>query len=149
MGARDWGRTESTVLEAGWNLVPTQLPGPNDVPLSLGWGFDLGDSSVVDVQGTWEGEGSVVSSTRPSKVQLEIPTASGNGVESRRGGQRRHRKKEEGGFCDVCNRPFSRTSDIRRHKKTTHTKEVHACSQCNIVCSRRDALQRHIRDQHA
>jgi len=144
----NWGCTESTVFEAGWGLVPTPLPGTNDVSLSLGWEFSLGESGEANLQRTWEGEGTATSSTALSEVQYESATSSGSVFGSQQAEKRRSRKREEGGYCDVCNRQFSRTSDIRRHKKTTHTKEVHACSQCNIICSRRDALQRHIRDQH-
>ena len=132
------------------NLAPTPLPATNDATLPLEWwgpGFHGGEASV---QTTWVGEEGVDSLGVPFDAQAESPppTGSSGSPDPLQVVQRRQRKKEEGGSCDLCNRWFSRRSDVRRHKNTAHAKEVHACPQCHMICSRRDALQRHIRDRH-
>jgi len=146
MGAPDRGSSALTMA--------TPLPASNDTALpSAWWESDLGGSGgEASLQAGWAGEEGVVES---SDVQDESPAPSVGGGISRTSSsgshhveQRRRRRKEEGGWCNLCNRWFSRRSDIRRHKNTAHAKEVHACPQCHIICSRRDALQRHMRDQH-
>jgi len=94
----NWSRTESTTFEAGWGLVPTPLPGTNDVPLSLGWEFDWGEGGEANLQGTWEGEGTATSSMAPSEVQYESTTSSESVFGSRQAEKRRSRKKEDGGW---------------------------------------------------
>ena len=141
--------------------APTPLPASNDVVLlPAWWESDLGGSGgEASLQAGWAGEENKDFLAESSDVQDESPAPSGGGGDgdgivstntsgSHRVEQRRRRRKEEGGWCDLCNRRFSRRSDVRRHKNTAHTKEVHACPQCHIICSRRDALQRHMRDQH-
>jgi len=98
MGTHNWSRTESTTFEAGWGLVPTPLPGTNDVPLSLGWEFDWGEGGEANLQGTWEGEGTATSSMAPSEVQYESTTSSESVFGSRQAEKRRSRKKEDGGW---------------------------------------------------
>jgi hypothetical protein len=150
----------------GASLVPTQLPAPNRLELSQGRGFDFGGSGEADFQPTWVGEEAAmdfsmglfevqhINTASPSsgsvsqQVQHISAAPSSSGSVSQQVGQRKPRKKEESGSCDVCNRSFSRRSDARRHMNTAHGTEVHACPQCNIVCSRSDALRRHMRDQH-
>lgn len=139
------GIAESRTLATGWSLPPTQLLAPDYATLSLNWGSELGGDDEANLRTTLGGE-AVDSLTVPSEVQLESSQSGGSGA--RQVERRRSRRKEESGVCDLCNRSFSRMSDVRRHKKTAHAKEVHACSQCHIICSRRDALQRHMRDYH-
>jgi len=157
MGAPDRGGEVSGALAIESIPAPTPLPASNDAALPLGWWeSDLGGSGgEASLQASWVGEEGGDFWAESSDVQTESPTPSGGGGAdstissgSQQVEQRRRRRKEEGGSCDLCSRWFSRRSDIRRHKNTAHAKEVHACSQCHIICSRRDALQRHIRDQH-
>jgi hypothetical protein len=154
MGVPDRG---PSALTMGPIPAPTPLPASNDTPLpSAWWESDLGGSGgEASLQAGWAGEEGADFLAESSDVQDESPAPSGGGgvsstssPGSHRVVQRRRRRKEEGGWCNLCNRWFSRRSDIRRHKNTAHAKEVHACPQCHIICSRRDALQRHMRDQH-
>lgn len=145
----DRGGLEHGSLVPGPSLIPTQLPDANQLDLSLMQELDLGGCSEADPQGTWEGEDDAMEfSTEPFEVQSLNTASSSSGSGTQRTEQRKPRKKEESGSCDVCSRSFSRRSDVRRHMNTAHGNEVHACPQCHIVCSRKDALRRHIRDQH-
>jgi uncharacterized Zn-finger protein len=119
-------------------------------------GLELGGSVVeADLQTTLEGEGATMDfSPGPFEVQF-LSAASPSSIcggdsssGSQRGEKRKPKKKEESGSCDECHRSFSRRSDARRHKITAHKKEEYGCPQCPIKCSRKDALLRHIRDQH-
>ena len=133
------------------NLSPTVLPAAtNDATLPLEWWGPEFQGGGASLQTTWVGEEGVASLAGPFDAQAEspAPTSSSGSSDPLQVVPRRQRKKEEGGSCDLCNRWFSRRSDVRRHKNTAHAKEVHACPQCHMICSRRDALQRHIRDQH-
>ncbi|KAI0246957.1 hypothetical protein BJV78DRAFT_86055 [Lactifluus subvellereus] len=129
--------------------IPLPLPTPIQADARLSLVAASGGTGETEPQATWN-EGVVDLSRRVSEIQLEslAPAASGSDSGMQQAEQRRARKKEESGVCDLCNRWFSRRSDVRRHKNTAHAKKVHACPQCHIVCSRKDALQRHIRDQH-
>lgn len=141
----------STASSIGPNLFPpTPLPATNDAILPLAWWGSELQRGEANLQATWAGGEGVDLPAGPSDVQSQspLPTSKSGDPESPRVAPRRRRKREEGGSCDLCNRWFSRRSDVRRHKNTAHTKEVHACPQCHIICSRRDALQRHLRDQH-
>ncbi len=145
---------ESGALVPCSSLIPTQLPAPNQLDLSLGLGLELGGSGgEADRQATWVGEEAAMNfSTGPYEVQF-LTTASSSSSSSGSGSQqveqRKPKKKEESGSCDKCHRSFSRISDVRRHKNTAHKKiREHKCPLCHIICSRKDALLRHIRDQH-
>jgi uncharacterized C2H2 Zn-finger protein len=145
MGTFDRGNDVSRALTIEPNLVPTPLPVTSDTPTQLAWwGSELVGTSEVNLQATWAGEEGLDFVEGHIDVQAESPVGTGSPQVE----QRRQRKKEEPGWCDQCDRWFTRRSDVRRHKNTAHAKEVHACPQCHIICSRRDALQRHIRDQH-
>jgi len=150
MGTPNRGSEVSGVLAIGSSLGPTPLPATNDAELPLSWwGSELGACGEADLQACWVGEDEANFLAGPSDAQAESPAPpSSNGSGSQKAEHRRQRKKEEGGWCELCNRWFSRRSDVRRHKNTAHAKEVHACPRCQIICSRRDALHRHIRDQH-
>jgi hypothetical protein len=143
---QDRTSVDSGALATGPSVIPTPLP--NDVALSLGGGPELQGNVDVDLQASWESDGAIDLSTGLAEVQLENPEPSSGGSGSQQGEQRRGRRKEESGTCDLCGRWFSRKSDVKRHKNTAHAKEVHACPRCNIVCCRKDALNRHIKDQH-
>ena len=143
------GGLESGPLVPGPSLVPTQLPDANQLDLSMMQGLELGGGTEADPQGTWEGEDDAMDfSTEPFEVQSLNTASSSSGSGSQWAEQRKPRKKEESGSCNLCSRSFSRRSDVRRHINTAHRNETHACPQCNVVCSRKDALRRHIRDQH-
>ena len=45
--------------------------------------------------------------------------------------------------CDVCQKTFTRGSDLRRHHANVHTKTQHECKDCGKSFSRLDALKRH------
>ncbi|KAH9170654.1 hypothetical protein EDB89DRAFT_1260595 [Lactarius sanguifluus] len=85
-------------------------------------------------------------STRVNELQIESPTPSTSNLAT--GPGKRSRKKEESGECSQCNKVFSRKSDARRHEMAVHDGEGYICQLCNTLCCRRDALQRHMRDQH-
>ena len=150
MRGPDRGSGGPTSLAIGSNLVPTPLPATNDAILPLEWWGSEFQGGGASLQATWASEEGVESPVGPPDAQGESPPPTGGSgsFESLQAVPRRQRKKEEGGSCDLCNRWFSRRSDAKRHRNTAHTKEVHACPQCHTICSRRDALQRHIRDQH-
>lgn len=142
----------SAALVPGSGLAPTPLPVSDQLDLSFGLGLELGGSvGEADLQASSEGEEAVMDfSPGPSEVQF-LSTASSSscsGSGSQRAERRKPKKKEESGSCDKCHRSFSRRSDARRHKNTAHYNEEHQCPQCFIKCSRKDALLRHIRDQH-
>ena len=151
------GGLGSAALVPGSGLVPTPLPASDQLDLSFGLGFEVGGSvGESDLQSTSEGEEAAMDfSPEPFEVQI-LSTASSSGSNgggasspgSQRAGQRKPKKKEESGSCDECHRSFSRRSDVRRHKNTAHKGEAYRCPQCPIKCSRKDALQRHVRDQH-
>lgn len=140
----------STTLVPGSGLDPTPLPAPNQLDLSFGLGHELGGSvGEADLQVTSEGEEAAMDfSPGPFEVQFLSTASSSSGSGSQRAEQRKPKKKEESGSCDECHRSFSRRSDVRRHKNAAHKKEAYGCPQCPIKCSRKDALLRHIRDQH-
>lgn len=149
--AHDLGVPGSSAPAVGQTptLIPLPTPIQADVQLSLVAASGGGGTGETEPhQATWGSEGIVDLSRRVSEIQLESTTPTGSDSGMQQGEPRRTRKREESGVCDLCNRWFSRKSDVRRHKNTAHTKKVHACPQCPIVCSRKDALQRHIRDQH-
>ena len=140
----------------GPDMVPTPIPASNQFDLSFGLGLELGGSvGEADLHATSEGEEAAMNfSPGPFDVQFlstESTSSSGGGSSSsgsRRREQKKPKKKEESGWCDECHRSFSRRSDVRRHKITAHIKEAYGCPRCPIKCSRKDALLRHIRDQH-
>jgi hypothetical protein len=146
----------------GSDLVPTPLPASDQLDLSFGLGLELeGSVGEADLQATSEGEEAPMDfSPEPFEVQfLSTASSSGGGGSSSSGSgpqraeQRKPKKKEESGSCDKCHRSFSRRSDVRRHKNTAHKNTAHSevayeCPQCSIKCSRKDALWRHLRDQH-
>src|SRR5260221_1221763 len=134
----------STALAIRPNLFPTPLTATNDAILPLEWWGSEFQRGEANLQATWAGEEGVDILAGPSDAQAEspLPTSSSGSSESPQVAPRRERKREESGSCDLCNRWFSRRSDIRRHKNTAHAKEVHACPQCHIICSRRDTLRR-------
>lgn len=143
----------SAALAPGPSLVPTPLPASDQLDLSFGLGLELGGSvGEADLQATSESEEATVNfSPGPFEVQFLSTASSSSGCSgsgSQQTEQRKPKKKEESGSCDECHRSFSRRSDVRRHKITAHKKEAHGCPLCPIKCSRKDALLRHIRDQH-
>jgi len=150
MGGSDRGSGAPSALEIASNLAPTPLPATNDATIPLEWWGHEFRGGEASLQTTWVGEEGVgsLAGLYDSQAESPPPTGSTGSSDPLQAVPRRQRKKEEGGSCDLCNRWFSRRSDIRRHKNTAHAKEVHACPQCHMICSRRDALQRHIRDQH-
>jgi uncharacterized Zn-finger protein len=83
------------------------------------------------------------------EMQLENPTPSTSRTVAGPERQKK-RKREEEGKCDECKKWFKRKSDAKRHKKAVHEKEIFVCPwpRCNTRCSRRDALRRHMQDQH-
>lgn len=151
----------SAVPVPSLDLVPTLPPAPNQFELSFGLGLGLaGSIGEADLhwEATSEGE-NVAMDFSPGPFEVQIPSSAssssdgdgyGNASGSQRREQRKPKKKEESGSCDKCHRSFSRRSDARRHNITAHKTEgyEYACSQCPIKCSRKDALLRHIRDQH-
>ncbi|KAH9973418.1 hypothetical protein BJV74DRAFT_990304 [Russula compacta] len=116
------GVVESSTLATGWSLPDTQLLVPDYPTLTLNWGSESGGNDEANLQTTFGGEEAVDFSTGPSEVQLESSQSGGSG--SRQVERRKSRRKEESGVCDLCNRSFSRLSDVKRHKKTAHEKEV-------------------------
>jgi len=150
LGSDVQGRTsvDSGALATGSSVIPTPLPTSDDAALSSGWGSELQRNDDANLQANWESDGAIDLSTGLVEVQLENPEPSSGGSGSQQGEQRRGRRKEESGICDLCHHWFSRKSDVKRHKNTAHAKEVHACPQCRTTCSRKDALNRHIKDQH-
>lgn len=87
------------------------------------------------------------------EMQLEDPTPSTSGA----GPGERKRKREESGTCDLCSKTLTRISDVKRHKKSVHKnkeEDEFVCELCEEVgkespyFSRRDALRRHMRNQH-
>lgn len=144
----------SAALLTGSDLVPTPLPAPDQLDLSFGLGLELGRIvGEADLQATWGGEEAAMDlSPGPFEVQIlstaSPSSSSGGGSGSQRVEQKKPKKKEESGSCDECHRSFSRRSDVRRHKNTAHRKEEYECPLCTIKCSRKDALLRHVRDQH-
>lgn len=97
METHNWGCTVSAAFESGWGLVPTPLPGTNDVSLSLGWEFSLEEGGEASLQRNWE-EGTATFSMAPSEVQCESNTSSGSVFGSQQAEKRRSRKREEGGW---------------------------------------------------
>ncbi|KAI0287302.1 hypothetical protein BC826DRAFT_972302 [Russula brevipes] len=128
LGSDVQGRTsvDSGALATGSSVIPTPLPTSDDAALSSGWGPGLQRNDDANLQANWESDGLV-------EVQLENPEPSSGGPGSQQGEQRRGRRKEESGMCDLCHHWFSRKSDVKRHKNTAHAKEVHACPQCRIL----------------
>lgn len=51
--------------------------------------------------------------------------------------------------CDICNQEFkfNREFDFKRHMQT-HQNNIHTCQFCGKQLSRKDALLRHMRNQH-
>jgi Zinc finger, C2H2 type len=151
-----WSGLGSAALVPGSGLAPTPLPTSGQLDLSFGLGLELGGSvGEAEIQAVSEGEEAAMDFS-PFEVQFlstvspSSSSSSGGGGSSgpQRAEQRKPKKKEESGSCDECHRSFSRKSDVRRHKKTAHNNGAHECPQCPIKCSRKDALLRHIRDQH-
>ncbi len=142
------GYLESSATAMHPSFVPTPLP------TAMGIGFlPLGESPSeggdANWQSSWESEEVDLGlSMGIRELQLESPIPSTSNSAAGLGEPKKPRKKEESGVCAQCNQTFSRRSDVRRHENTAHGREVHACPLCNIICSRKDALQRHIRDQH-
>lgn len=133
-------------------IHPSYVPTP--LQTTMGTGLLLpgelqrqgGDANWMS---SWEShEVDVDLSMQVQQLQLESPTPSTSNYAERLGMPNKSKKKEESGVCGQCGQTFSRKSDARRHENTAHGREVHACPMCNRICSRKDALQRHIRDQH-
>ncbi|KAI0295907.1 hypothetical protein B0F90DRAFT_1748303 [Multifurca ochricompacta] len=137
--------------DADLSLVPTSLPTSIQTELLFS-GTTLDGDDEMDGQATWGGgffSASSLSSTfEVPPLETPEPAANTSDFAKLQMEQKRSKRREESGVCDLCNRWFSRKSDVKRHKNTAHAKEVHPCSLCNVVCSRSDALYRHIRDQH-
>ncbi len=136
------GYLESSATAMHPSFVPTPLP------TAMGIGFlPLGESPSEGGDANWQSS-DLGLSMGIRELQLESPIPSTSNSAAGLGEPKKPRKKEESGVCAQCNQTFSRRSDVRRHENTAHGREVHACPLCNIICSRKDALQRHIRDQH-
>lgn len=117
----------------------------------LGPGETQSESSATHRQSGCESEeDDVGSSMQVDEPQQESPTPSPSkgraGVRKQK--KPKPRKKEESGICGRCEMEFSRISDFKRHETAVHRRSVHVCKFCKVPCSRKDALQRHIRDQH-
>ncbi|KAH9015262.1 hypothetical protein EDB83DRAFT_240122 [Lactarius deliciosus] len=117
---------------------------PSFLPTSIG----LSLSGAANWQSNLESEDVDMDlSTRVNELQIESPTPSTSNLATGPG-KRSRKKKEEGGECSQCNKAFSRKSDARRHEITVHNGEEYICLLCNTPCCRKDALRRHMRDQH-
>lgn len=145
----------SAALVPSSGLAPAPLPTSGQLDLSFGLGLELGGNvGEAEIQAISEGEEATMDFS-PFEVQFLSTTSpgsssSGGGGSSgpQRAEKRKPKKKEESGSCDECHRSFSRRSDVRRHKNTAHRNGAYRCPMCPIKCSRKDALLRHIRDQH-
>jgi uncharacterized Zn-finger protein len=133
-------------------IHPSFIPTPLQTTMGTGFlppGEPPSEGSGANWMSSWEShevDGGL--SMRVQQLQLESPTPSTSNHAAGLGVPNKPKKKEESGVCAHCGQQFSRKSDARRHENTAHGREVHACPMCNIICSRKDALQRHIRDQH-
>lgn len=45
--------------------------------------------------------------------------------------------------CDVCNKTFSRQSNLNRHKLSVHGSSCFSCAKCDKTFNRKDAFLRH------
>lgn len=52
------------------------------------------------------------------------------------------------GTSRVCDEPFGRESDVRRHQESKHSDRAYKCGLCQCVLSRKDAVVRHHRMKH-
>ena len=142
------GYQESNASASHPNCVaptPLQTMGTGFLPLGeppSGGGSANWESSWESNDVDWDLSMQVQQLELGSSMPSTSDSAAGFGV------QKKPRKREDSGVCTQCGQTFSRGSDARRHERTAHGREIHACSMCNIICSRRDALHRHIRDQH-
>jgi len=133
---------ESRVAETHPNFVPTSLP--TDVMetefLSLGQPPIEDDADELS---SWEEE----PSTQVQELQHGGPVAS---TSNRAAGLGEKRTKELSGECAYCGEAFSRKSDAKRHENSVHRREKFRfrCSLCATKCSRKDALERHIKKKH-
>ena len=153
------GGLGSAALVPSSGLAPIPLPTSGHLDLSFGLGLELGGNvGEAETQAISGGEEAAMDFS-PFEVQFLTTASPGGGSSSSSSGgggssgpqraeKRKPKKKEESGSCDECHRSFSRRSDVRRHKNTAHRNGAHGCPQCPIKCSRKDALLRHIRDQH-
>ena len=58
-------------------------------------------------------------------------------------------KKQDQWVCNICKLQFQHAKTLSRHKGAVHGQPRYKCVQCGKVCTRRDILLRHIREQHS
>lgn len=62
--------------------------------------------------------------------------------------QRKYVDTHKNHACSICQKRFQYPKDLKRHRQTHDHSESFACTACTRVYTRRDNLQRHVRDSH-